>query len=299
MNQNTGVTFGGASNFALSFGDNVGPGPSANVRLGNTAGISATQTANAQFGGSVSSAIRVVTADYTIADDDHTVLCNNAAGVAPLTITPPPAALSNKGRVYVIKRVSPDQVGTNDRCEVANVDGLVAPVELNAPSTLTTYRSGLTIQSDGTQWWIVGVTPGMVPPTPAQGVATPATLVTQSVYVTATDGLGPRVTTVVPPSGDVTLILTAEASGTSTSNGDPCSTAFMSVSLNGSVALDANSLRVTGAVRVRSSITVLITNLTPGVSITWEAVYKNVGLGAGNCVGSARFNARQIIVIPD
>jgi hypothetical protein len=97
----------------------------------------------------------------------------------------------------------------------------------------------------------------------------------------------------------VTLILTAEASGTSTSNGTPCSTGFMSVSLNNSIALDANSLRVTGDVPIRSSITVLITNLTPGVSITWEAVYKNVSLGVGNCVGSARFNARQIIVIPD
>jgi hypothetical protein len=36
--------------------------------------------------------------------------------------------------------------------------------------------------------------------------------------------------------------------------------------------LDANSLRVTGE-PVRASITVLITNLTPGVSITFEAVY--------------------------
>ncbi len=81
MNQNTSVTFGGASNFALSFGDNVGPGPSANVKLGNTAGISATQTANAQFGGSVSSPIRVVTGNYTLANDDYTVLCNNTADV--------------------------------------------------------------------------------------------------------------------------------------------------------------------------------------------------------------------------
>jgi hypothetical protein len=271
------------------------------VRLGNTAGISATQTANAQFGGSVSSAIRVVTANYTIADDDHTVLCNNAAGVAPLTITPPPAAPSNKGRVYVIKRVSADQIGTNDRCEVANVDGLVAPVELNAPSTLTTYRSGLTIQSDGTQWWIVGVTPGMIPPTPVQGIATDITFVASDVYVDAPDGAGPRVTTVVPPSGGVTLILTAEVSGSSASNGIPCSSGYMSVALNNSVALDANSLRATGNVPVRASITVLITNLTPGVSITWEARYKNVGLGlAGKAAcGPARFNARQIIVIPD
>ena len=108
LNQNTSVTFGGASNFALSFGDNVGPGPSANVRLGNTAGISATQTANAQFGGSVSSPIRVVTANYTLANDDYTVLCNNAANVAPVIITPPAAAASNKGRVYIVKRVNPD-----------------------------------------------------------------------------------------------------------------------------------------------------------------------------------------------
>src|SRR5205085_305586 len=126
------------------------------------------------------------------------------------------------------------------------LDGLGANVVLNAPGTLTTYRSGVTIQSDGTQWWTIGITPGTVPPTPAQGVATGVILVSQAVYTA--DPAGPRVTTIVPPSGDVTLILTAEASGVSASNGDPCSTAFMSVSLNGSVALDANSLRVTGDV---------------------------------------------------
>jgi hypothetical protein len=68
----------------------------------------------------------------------------------------------------------------------------------------------------------------------------------------------------------------------------------MSVSLNGSVALDANSLRVTGDHPVRASITVLITNLTPGTPIIFEAAYKNVG----TC-GTARFNARQIMVIPN
>jgi hypothetical protein len=43
-------------------------------------------------------------------------------------------------------------------------------------------------------------------------------------------------------------------------------------------------------------VTVLITNLTPGVTITFTAVYKNVPLAGPG--GSARFNARQIIVIP-
>ena len=89
------------------------------------------------------------------------------------------------------------------------------------------------------------------------------------------------------------MILTAEVSGSDQGN-DPCSTAFMSVSLNDSVALDANSLRVTGDDPVRASITVLITSLTPGAPITFAAVYKNIGCGTG-----ATFNARQIIVIPD
>jgi hypothetical protein len=92
----------------------------------------------------------------------------------------------------------------------------------------------------------------------------------------------------VPASGKLLVTLTGELSASS-GNG----TAFMSVSLNGSVALDANSLRVTGVDPVRASITVLITNLTPGTPITFTAVYKVTGNGTG------RFNARQIIVIPN
>jgi hypothetical protein len=288
LNQDTSVPFGGTSNFALSFGDNVGPGPSANVKLGNTAGISATQTANAQFGGSVSSPIRVVTGNYTLANDDYTVLCNNTAGAAPVTITPPAAAASNKGRIYIVKRVNPNVSGTNNNCEVANLDGVGGNVVLSGPNPalLSTNLSGVTIQSDGTQWWIVGAITGTVPPSAVQDVATNSIDVTQAVYTA--DLTGPRVQAVVPPSGQVMVILTGELS-TDRQN----STAFMSVSLNNSVALDANSLRVTGSNPVRASITVLITNLTPGVTITFEAVYKLIGNG------SATFNARQIIVIPN
>jgi hypothetical protein len=156
-----------------------------------------------------------------------------------------------------------------------------------SPGLLTTNLSGVTIQSDGTQWWIVGTITGTIPPTAVQDVATNSIDVTNSVYVT--DVNGPRVTAVVPASGQVILILTGELS---TNTFLRNATAFMSVSLNGSVALDANSLRVTGEPK-RSSITVLITNLTPGASITFEAVYKVIG------AGTATFNARQIIVIPN
>jgi hypothetical protein len=99
---------------------------------------------------------------------------------------------------------------------------------------------------------------------------------------------GPRVQAVIPASGRVLVILTAEASA---SNGN--STAFMSVSLDNSTALDTNSLRVTGDNPVRASVVVLIADLTPGLNVTFEAVYKLIGNG------TATFNARQITVIPN
>ncbi len=218
------------------------------MTLGNTAGISAAQTANAQFGGSVSSPIRVVTSDYPLADDDYTVLCNNTAAVAPVTLTPPAASASNRGRLYVIKRVNPNTGATNDNCAVANVDGTGGNVLLVGPSpgTLTSDVTGVTIQSDGSQWWIVGTIAGTIPPRGVQGVATASTTVSSDVYVALLDG--PDVDAVVPASGQLILILTAEIRGNSLPNTDPCSTDYMSVALNGSVALDANALRVTGVI---------------------------------------------------
>ena len=103
-------------------------------------------------------------------------------------------------------------------------------------------------------------------------------------------------TATVPASGNLLVILTGELSGLPKQR-RPASTAFMSVSLNGSVALDANSLRVSGDYPVRASITVLITNLTPGNVITFTAVYKSVTIPPGG-TATATFNARQIIVIP-
>ena len=159
------------------------------------------------------------------------------------------------------------------------------------PGLLTTNLSGVTIQSDGTQWWVVGTIAGTTTPTARQNIATNVINVTQAVYTP--DPTGPSVNAIVPASGQLIVILTAEASGSNQGN-NACSTAFMSVSLNGSNAFDANALRVTGDVPVRASITVLITGLTPGVAINFEAVYKNVG-----CATGSRFNARQIIVIPN
>jgi hypothetical protein len=89
----------------------------------------------------------------------------------------------------------------------------------------------------------------------------------------------------------VLVILTGELS---TNNGN--ATAFMSVSLDGSVALDTNSLRVEGTNLVRSSVMLLLTGLTPGLSVNFAAVYKVAG-GIGS--PTATFNARQITVLPN
>jgi hypothetical protein len=95
------------------------------------------------------------------------------------------------------------------------------------------------------------------------------------------------VNAVIPASGKVLVILTGELNGFNDN-----STAFMSVSLDGSTALDTNSLRVTGNDPVRASVMVLIGSLTPGLTVNFAAVYKQIGNGA------ATFNARQITVIP-
>jgi len=118
-----------------------------------------------------------------------------------------------------------------------------------------------------------------------EGVVSGTLSTSSSVYVTLAGG--PSADLVIPASGKVLVILTGELSGSNTGT-----TAFMSVSLDNSVALDTNSLRVTGANPVRASVTVLIGGLTPGLTVNFRAVYKMIGNG------TAIFNARQITVIP-
>jgi hypothetical protein len=121
-----------------------------------------------------------------------------------------------------------------------------------------------------------------------EGVATGSVTTNSTVYVSLLGG--PAFDVVIPASGKVLVILTGELSTSGFFGG---TTAFMSVSLDNSVALDTNSLRVTGNNPVRASVTVLITGLTPGLSVNFAAAYKV----SGNTTGT--FNARQITVIPN
>jgi hypothetical protein len=85
---------------------------------------------------------RTVSADTTVNANDYTIFCNVAGANRTITL---PAASSNGGRVYVIRRVG---AGSNT-CTVSPVqggpvlsDGFLAP-------------RAMTVQSDGTNWWTV------------------------------------------------------------------------------------------------------------------------------------------------
>ena len=82
------------------------------------------------------------------------------------------------------------------------------------PGALTTDVTGVTIQSDGTQWWIVGTIAGTIPPRGVQGVATASCHDEFGCLRWAARRAG-ALHVVVPASGQLILILTAEASGCS------------------------------------------------------------------------------------
>ena len=101
-------------------------------------------------------AISTQTGNYTILSTDYTVLCGNPGqgnGVTPKTITLPSAA-ANTGKVFVIKRVTDAAHNGCAVTGVATVDG--GPnVTLSAPLTALGI-SAITVQSDGTNWYIIG-----------------------------------------------------------------------------------------------------------------------------------------------
>lgn len=77
---------------------------------------------------------------------DFTILVNPAAAAATVTL---PAAASNTGRIYVVKRsaTSANSV-TIDPANAELIDG--------AATLVLTTRQGATIQCDGVGWYIIG-----------------------------------------------------------------------------------------------------------------------------------------------
>ena len=130
---NAAQAFAGAKQFAAA------------VTVGSvTAGVS---TLNVE--GSISAAIRTITAGGAILATDYTVLAQ-LSGTGTTTVTLP-AAADSKGRIYNIKKI-PNATAEENILELASAGGLI---EGAATTTITVNYSGLQVQSDGTNWYIL------------------------------------------------------------------------------------------------------------------------------------------------
>jgi hypothetical protein len=116
----------------------------ANVAVGaNTVANSTLQVA-----GSVSMAIKSVTADYTITATDNTILADASAAAFIVTLPAPSAAIT--GRIYTIKKI-----GSGDIDKAVTVMPGGGTIEGGASYIIYNDWTYITVQTDGANWYIV------------------------------------------------------------------------------------------------------------------------------------------------
>lgn len=97
---------------------------------------------DANISGSVQTDTITVTGNYTVLASDYTILCS-ASSAFSVTI---PSATTNIGRVLQIKKTDSTntQVTITGSQNIDNSNNLI----------ITEPYTAVTLQSDGTQWWI-------------------------------------------------------------------------------------------------------------------------------------------------
>lgn len=101
-----------------------------------------------QVEGSVSMSITTVTTNYTVTATDNTVLVNPAAAV---TVTlPNPTGM--KGRIYTIKKIT---TGTDNIDNTVTITPTGAQIEGGTNYTIYNAWTYVTLQTDGTNWYII------------------------------------------------------------------------------------------------------------------------------------------------
>ena len=117
---------------------------------GPTGPTGATGATGAAGAGTGSGPIVVQTTNYTITTSDFTVLCNSSAGGSKsMTL---PAAAGNTGRIFNIKRIGGTACAAATTAGSA-LDGVAGPATFALSASGT--GSGITVQSDGSTWWII------------------------------------------------------------------------------------------------------------------------------------------------
>jgi hypothetical protein len=86
------------------------------------------------------------TANYTITTDDSTIIADATAG--SITITLPPAASAAEFKFDIKKKDSSANTVTIDADGAETIDGAATYV-------ITIQYQSVTIQSDGTDWWVL------------------------------------------------------------------------------------------------------------------------------------------------
>ena len=89
--------------------------------------------------------ISVIAGNITLGPNDFTTIINNSAAV---TVTLP-AAASNKGRVYNVKKISNNAMNITIQAQGADL------IENNANFIFNTYNKSVQIQSSGAVWYII------------------------------------------------------------------------------------------------------------------------------------------------
>ena len=112
------------------------------LAVGNT-----TPNSRLEVFGSVSKRlVTVITTSYSL-DDEHTIIADDDTAGSTVTLTLP-AASGIDGRIYVIKKIGTTANVVIDGNAAETIDGALT-------ATLTTQYESITIQCDGTSWWII------------------------------------------------------------------------------------------------------------------------------------------------
>ena len=91
----------------------------------------------------ISKAIKTITSNYTVLNSDSTILINSTSAI---NVTLPDATSLN-GRIFTLKNINTGNV-TVLTTSSQTIDGA-------ASQSIATQYSKISIQSDGTNWWII------------------------------------------------------------------------------------------------------------------------------------------------
>ena len=113
------------------------------------AGATGNANSTMQIAGSLSLAIKTVTADYTLTASDNTVLANTTSGAFTITL---PATSSIAGRTYTIKKIGTG--GIDKELTITPASGTI-----DGGSSYIIYNdwSFVNLQTDGTNWFIIKI----------------------------------------------------------------------------------------------------------------------------------------------